>query len=45
MMNIKEGLPVWFTNFLIQGLLAVVLIRMQKLAEELDKPIIRKNKK
>ena len=45
MMNIKEGLSVWFTNFLIKSLLAVVLIRMQKLAEELEKPIIRKNRK
>ena len=49
MMNIKEGLLLWFTNFLIKSLGSDVNMHANEcnleLAEELHKPIIRKFKK
>ena len=49
MMDIKEGLLLWSTNFLIKSPQVAVLMRMQNandellldLAEELHKPIIK----
>ena len=50
MMNIKEGLLLWFINFLIKSEGSDVNMhanneRNLELAEELHKPIIRKFKK
>ena len=45
-MNIKEGLLLWFTNFLIKSVGSDVNMHANEcnleLAEELHKPIIRK---
>ena len=41
MMDIKQVLLLWFTNFLAKN----VEIKNKQLAEELHKPIIRKFKK